>query len=145
MGGIILKNLQNGYVDITNKNFVIKRNLKEEEFIKSSLFEDVLNTEKYGYTRYYIKPQVIYNEKFVVVLIFKPDGVLDTISLGLQMNDRLPSWETWSENDEMQKKELSDKWLEKNVGKPPYTYPWGSISLSYDPRSGSSSITIIYK
>ena len=144
-GGIILINIQNGFIEIANKNFAIKKNLTEEEFIKSSLFSDVLNKDDYGYKRYFIKPQIICNAKFVISLIFNTDGVLYMTNLGLQMNDSLPSWETWSENDEIQKKELNDKWLEKNVGKPPYTYPWGSISSSYDPRSGSSSITIVYK
>ncbi len=138
-------NIQNGCIEMANINFSIKKNLTEEEFIKSNLFCDVLNKEDYGYTRYYIKPQIICNAKFVISLTFNPDGVLDMTSLGLQMNDSIPSWESWSENSEMQKKELSDKWLEKNIGKPPYTYQWGAIFSSYDPRSGSSSITIVYK
>lgn len=138
-------NIQNGNIDIDNINFTIKQKLTKDEFISSNLFADVLNNDEYGYTRYYIKPQIICGEKFAISLIFNPDGFLYMANIGIQSDDVISSWENWSESREMQKKEFHDKWLEKNIGQPPYSYTWGLMASSYDPRSGSSSINITYK
>ena len=58
--------------------------------------------------------------------------------------DSLPSWENWSKEEQLKKKDKHDIWLKTNIGKPPYKYSWGEISSNYDPRSGSSMITIRY-
>lgn len=62
----------------------------------------------------------------------------------LTSDGNLASWNNWSESEEQSKKDEHDKWLLRNIGEPPYNYSWGEISSNYDPRSGSSMITIRY-
>ena len=54
------------------------------------------------------------------------------------------SWDDWSEEVEQERQAAHDAWLQEQFGPPPYTYPWGVIASSHDPRSGSSAITIQY-
>ena len=137
-------NTENGNLQLENIKLIIKKGLTRDEFMQSDLFYDVLNQDDYGYVRYYIKPQTICEQKFVIALLFKPDKSLSSVTLGLAIDGAIPTWENWSEEDELRKKALLGKWLEKNVGEPPYDYTWGSMTLTYDRRSASSHITISY-
>lgn len=138
-------NIKNGNISLNN-NFIIKKGLTKNEFIKSTLFKDVINQQiTNGFSYFYLKPQLINNEKFIITLLFNQNDILDFLNISITKNDTVPSWNNWSESLELKKKETHDKWLEKNIGKPPYKYIWGEISSNYDPRSGSSMITISYK
>jgi hypothetical protein len=45
---------------------------------------------------------------------------------------------------ELKRKSLHDAWLLKELGPPPYEYPWGRIDSEYDNRGCVSEITIRY-
>ena len=137
-------NISNSDIRISS-SLTIGQSLTKEDFIHSYLHKEVLKQDDYGYTRYYIKPQTIGNDMFIIVMIFNPEGLLDMVTLSLTIDGSIPSWDDWSESSQMQKKEMHDKWLEREIGKPPYDYSRSGISSSYEPRSGSSSITIVYK
>lgn len=137
-------NVSNGDIFIAGGTSKIRKGLNKDEFINSSLFKEVLQQQEHTFTNYYLKPQQIGNDKFIIVLFFNPSNILDSISIGLTRDGEIPSWENWSESEELKLKNEHDKWLEKNIGKSPYKYPWGEISSNYDPRSGSSSIIIRY-
>ncbi len=136
--------LVNGGLALDRNSLIIRKGLTKNEFEKSSLIDEVLNHQSYGFTSYYIRPQLIGNTFFVIVLYFNPQDILDFVNLSLTDSDRVPSWDDWSESRAKQKKEEHDEWLLRNIGKPPYKFPWGEISSTYDPRSGSSKITIKY-
>lgn len=55
----------------------------------------------------------------------------------------LSSWSDWSEADELAKQILYDAFLSRELG-PTRSFPWGSVTALYDPRSGGSSIQLIY-
>jgi hypothetical protein len=46
--------------------------------------------------------------------------------------------------DEREVLRMHDRWLRRMLGEPPYAYPWGSVTSSYDPRSDSSSVVVTY-
>ncbi len=83
-------------------------------------------------------------EPFVVVLWFRGER-LQSISLSmLRGRWSSTSWDDWSEEVEQERQAAHDAWLEAQFGPPPYTYPWGAIASSSDPRSGASAIVIQY-
>jgi len=137
--------ISNGNLSIDNKTTIIGKELTKDSFISSDLFIDVIRQDDYGYTRYIIKPQLIDNDQFSITLIFKPDGILDFVFLGIAINGSIPSWENWSEEKELQKKTILDEWMKKNFSAIEKDLSWGSIGSFYDPRSASSHITIRYK
>jgi hypothetical protein len=136
--------IKNGGIILNRNNFLIKKGLNKNVFEKSNLIKEVLNHQTYGCTSYFLKQQLIGNDSFILVLYFNQDGIIDFVNLSLTCNDSSTAWNNWSENEELNKKDKHDKWLLNNIGKPPYKYFWGEISSNYDPRSGSSMITIRY-
>lgn len=130
--------------NISLNGFILKRGLTKDVFIKSNLMGDVLSQNASIYTNYYLKPQFIGSERFTVVLYFNQSNLIEFINISLLSDGNIPSWDNWSENEELNRKVEHDKWLESKIGKPPYKYSWGEISSAYDPRSGSSMITIRY-
>jgi hypothetical protein len=134
--------IKNGGIILNINNFLIKKGLKKDEFEKSNLLSEVLNCQTYGFTSYFLKPQLIGNDSFSIVLYFNQEDIIDFVNLSLTCNDSSMTWNNWSEKKELKKKNEHDKWLLNNVGKPPYKYFWGEVSSNYDPRSGSSIITI---
>src|SRR5262245_19738856 len=54
------------------------------------------------------------------------------------------SWDDASEQEEQARKATHDAWLERLLGKPPYTYPWGEIISKSDPQGGYSHIVVRY-
>lgn len=134
--------IKNGSIAL--QNFLIRKGLTKDDFLSSNLFSEVLNHQEYGFTTYSLKPQLIENEKFIMVLYFNKNDIIDLVNLSLSNSENIPSWDNWSESEEQRKKEEHDKWLLNNIGIPPYNYDWGTVSSNYDPRSGSSMITIRY-
>jgi len=138
-----LINRLNGGISIGEVNFVINCRLTKDDFINSALFNYATLQELNSYTHCCLKPQYIGKIKFQVNLIFDPNGKILNVFLGVYEADN--HWENWSEDNELKRKELHDKWLEENLGIPPYAYDWGTVSSTYDSRAGSSSITFTYK
>jgi hypothetical protein len=136
--------IKSGNILLNGNSFIIKKGLKKDEFIKSNLIGDVLSQQASIYTYYFLKPQLIGSESFTVVLYFNQNDLIEFMNISLSNNGNMLSWDNWSEKEELKKKDEHDKWLERNIGKPPYKYLWGEISSNYDPRSGSSMITIRY-
>jgi hypothetical protein len=137
-------NIKNGDMPVNGDDFIIKKGLTKDEFEKSNLYKGVVSKETHSFTNYYLKPQLIGNERFILVLFFNPNDILDFVNISLSHDGKIPSWDNWSEKEEYRKKDEHDKWLANNISKPPYKYLWGEISSNYDSRSCSSTITIRY-
>jgi hypothetical protein len=135
----------NGEIALCDKKLIIKRGLTENDFITSKLYGDIINQSNSGLKRYYIRPQLMYGNLFVIILCFGKDELISMLQLALAIDGKIPSWDNWSEEVQFNKKKMHDEWLLKHIGLPPYQYEWGSISSNYDPRSSSSIITIRYK
>ncbi len=116
----------------------------KSDFVDFSLYAQVIREDNNIYSRFVLKPQKLDNELFTVTFYFDPNGRLEFISLSVLIHQEMPSWENWSKEEELRIKKYHDKWLENHLGVPPYKYQWGGISSLFDPRSGTSSITIRY-
>ncbi|MDR1180757.1 MAG: hypothetical protein LBL13_02100 [Bacteroidales bacterium] len=140
----------NGGLHLVDKNFTVCSNLTKQEFISSSLYGDVEREHRNDsndetYVRYYLKPQRIGENRFVLTLIFEPSGMICMALLHMLIDDIPLSWDEWSEAKELERKMKHDELLKNAIGNPPYKYSWGLISSNYDPRSGSSNIALNYR
>lgn len=52
------------------------------------------------------------------------------------------SWDDWSEEKEVQRKQIHDDLLSEELGPPPYEFPWGSAVSVLDLKNGTSSIIL---
>jgi hypothetical protein len=137
--------IQNGDIVLGDNIFLIHRGLTKDDFLKSKLRTEVLNEQVHTFSNYFLKPQKIGNQRFTVSLFFNPQNRIDFIQMSMVSNGNIPAWDNWSEDGEQDRKRAHDQWLEDNMGKPPYRYSWGERASNYDPRSGSSMITIRYQ
>lgn len=75
------------------------------------------------------------------VLLFNDDR-LDRVFLTIEIPaDRRGEWTV---ENELARMEAHDKWLRKELGKPPYEYPWGKIVSDYDQKGCASTIIVAY-
>src|SRR5215475_15239391 len=81
--------------------------------------------------------------RFIVSLSFYGD-ILESIELTHDDEEPGSSWSDWSEEKELKRKRIHDQWLTSLHGRTSHRHSWGAIWSGYDPRSGSSSITIRY-
>lgn len=132
-------------IKITNENLIVSNKMTRKDFLNSDIYNEAVKEEINSYMHYHLKPQNIIDDKFFITLIFKPEGNIYMMKLRMQVGESLPSWLNWSEDNELELQKAHDKWLKSNFGDPPYNNSWGTISSIYDPRSGSSSITFVYK
>lgn len=54
------------------------------------------------------------------------------------------TWENWQYDDELKQKDLYENWLTKLIGDQ-RNFSWGKIGTYFDPRGGTSSISITYQ
>lgn len=118
--------------------------MEKSDFLSSS-FKGLIQRDDSHSTAsiYVLNPMELWNEKFDVTLIFDQNDKLFMIKISYHA-DPVMTWANWSEKEQILLKTKHDNLLEQQLGKPPYDYPWGIIGSGYDPRSGSSMITIRY-
>jgi hypothetical protein len=132
--------------------------LNIQRFMSLPLAKEISGTRNVGnkadpYTYFLLHPQLGEGVYYILNLGFNPKGNLFRILLSISHEDKLPSWETWSEEEVRQVRAENDKFLFRCLGKPHrfgphgeviYEYKWGEVVSSYDPRSAESHITIVY-
>lgn len=139
-------NLSAGIIEIAKLE--INPKTSKDLFLSSILKDKVIEKRDVSkgdgvYSRYELGRQKIDNDIFYVSLFFDNEKI-EILSISLVIDDDTPSWSTWSEEREILRKELNNKWLYKYLGYPPYKYDWGEISSYYDSKGGFSYITIKY-
>ena len=132
-----------GRVKIHNVN--IGPMFTKADFISSKLKDEVLSKDGDVHTSYYLKPQYIGEDQFIVRIYFNPDGKLSELLLSITSDGKTPSWENWSKEQQLLTKKKNDIWLYKTIGPPPYEFDWGRIISVFDSLSGSSHIRVLYK
>jgi hypothetical protein len=95
------------------------------------------------YHSFSLGEQQIAAQPFFVVLYFYGQQ-LESIDLAYSAEEFGTSWDDWSEEGELRRKQWHDDWLRRQTGYASHVYGWGEISSAYDPRSGGSSIIIRY-
>ena len=136
--------INRGNGEISIGHVTIGPNYTTEMFINSQLYDYLLREDHHVYTSFYLKPQNIDSKLFSITLHFDQKNTLKIIMLSILPDGHLPTWDNWSKEDQLKIKSLNDKWLKTTIGRSPYNYSWGEIFSEYDPRSGSSIITIRY-
>jgi hypothetical protein len=79
---------------------------------------------------------------FTVTVYFYGE-LLESVSISFVENEST-SLSDWSEQKELEKKEIHDTWLKSLPGKASSHYKWGEVWSGYDPKAGFSSIEIRY-
>lgn len=51
----------------------------------------------------------------------------------------------WSVDLELQRKALHDRWLQTELGEPPYEYSWGTVTSEFDAKGVVSEIIVNYE
>jgi hypothetical protein len=50
----------------------------------------------------------------------------------------------WSAEHELERKQIHDDWLKRELGAPPYRFPWGYLESNYDSKGCTSAIIVTY-
>jgi hypothetical protein len=138
-----------GNLILKDEEIIINKNFTKEKFINSSLNNLVFNKfENSSWSNYSVKPQMIFGNEFGIRFTYD-NSTLESITLITTEIKGIP----FDEENEKRIKKLHDEWLEKIFGEPheigpywnQYTFNWGEILSSLDPRAGQSEISIVYK
>lgn len=134
---------KDGFLNLSGVS-VIGPNLLETLFLSSRLSSSArFDSGNDGWTRYSGRG-FLDNDQECSFTLFFYNGVLKRISWRPLWPGAPTAWKNWTEEKELKVNELNNQLLLRVLGPPPYEYEWGQISSSYDPRSGSSNIYVVY-
>lgn len=133
-----------GIIKFVKKNTPLFPGLTKQEFLQSDLFSEVISQDEDVFSNYYLKPQIIGRDEFIVRVFFNQDDNISAVNMSFTADGKIPSWDNWSEKEEIKIKDKHDSLLKEYLGEPPYKFDWGEITSNYDPRSASSQIIIRY-
>ncbi|XZF16030.1 hypothetical protein ACTHGU_07820 [Chitinophagaceae bacterium MMS25-I14] len=130
-------NPENGSVS-TGDRIITRRSTRQEilQQFKVNIRPQIANA---AWTSYIIEDNTL-----LITLYFK-DHTIESLTV-FPKHRQLPAatdWDNWSEQQELERKELNDLWLQEQVGEK-HTFAWGTIESVYDPKGGSSSIVLKY-
>ena len=117
----------------------IRCKLSRKQFLESKVGreskESLVNQD---WRHYHIEPE----QGIAGTVLFKAETI-DRIFLTM----RIPSDETkeWTEERELERKALHDRWLRTELGDPPYDYAWGRIVSEFDQKGLVSEIIVVYE
>jgi hypothetical protein len=117
----------------------IKRHMDRAQFLGSAIGRSAQERlANDNWFHYHIEPE----GGIAGTVLFRDDSI-DRIFLTM----RLPSDDTkqWSVEHELERKAKHDAWLQNELGRPPYSYSWGSVTSDYDARGCSSEIIVVYE
>lgn len=77
------------------------------------------------------------------ITVYFYDELLESVSMS-SVDNESASWSDWSEQKELEKKEVHDRWLKDLLGKVSSQHKWGEVWSGYDSKAGFSSIEIRY-
>ena len=147
--------IQKNNGDITTSLGLINSKLTLDEYRTTELFNDISDfvDHQNGHANYTFRNIKIGNQDFSITLYFHGNKLfIVSLFCHIELLNNEISWSNWSLESEQKRKELHDKLLVKWLGKGKvnsntliYKYKWGIINSTYDPKSGSSNISINYK
>jgi hypothetical protein len=87
--------------------------------------------------------QLISGHTFRLIVRFRNARLVAVEMVHVDRHSKV-SWDEASEQEEQARKATHDAWLERRLGRPPYSYPWGEITSVSDPQGGYSHIVVRY-
>jgi len=135
---------ENGQINVKNSFF--KHNMTFMDSLQQAKkFDYEVRDFKNGYKCIYFKTKEIKGYFFHIGLCFK-DDFLDFVDFRFLTLEELKNdtWDNWSEEKELKKKERYENWLDDSIGSN-RQFIWGKTVTYYDSKGGSSGILIKYK
>lgn len=146
-----------GELDIAQER-AIYPDLSLEQLLASQWYSEYfteIRDMQNGYIWYTFQNVPISSQLFSLSLLFQ-SSVLNMVIMSVSDAKYGQSWDDWTEEKELQRKQQHDAFLNKELQRQPdvrrwkpypyieYKVAYGRIQSSYDPRSASSSISITY-
>ena len=137
-----------GDISIPIENFIIHKDLKENELENSRFYEAFLR-EKHdmetGYIWHYFSP-ILIMQRDIIFWLCLYNGNLFSVNFCISSIDLPTSWSNWSEEDELKRQLLNEELLSEIFGysSKQYHFASGNIASIYDSRSGSSYVNLSY-
>lgn len=137
-------------LDCNNGNIIlgeliIRPHMSFSNFKKNISQDKILSCEITNSVNLLIKPLKYDNKFFIMRLYFDIcDEKLMLCHMIVQDNDDISSWETWSREKELKKKEKNDIWLLNETNRINFSYKWGRVRSIYNELEGSSYIVFEY-
>lgn len=119
-------------------------NIKRDMFLASEISENAtIFVKNEPWCSYRVAELRISGLNFIIILFFYGQDLnrIDMLNSNPQFGE---TWNDWSEEKELQRKESHEKWLDKIIGSK-RNFSWGNIDSVYDQKSGTSLIIITYK
>ena len=130
---------------VFSNSFRLTEQVKPEELISFFGHDDfTINDLKNGWKHYSIRNVKLGDTYFVFTFSYDNDLIK---SVNFIVSDNFivtGNWNTYSEKDELEKKDYYETWLTYEIGKK-REFSWGTISANYDSKGGGSSICLRYK
>jgi hypothetical protein len=136
-------NIKPGEIWFSNIAQSIHPKMKKRDFLSTQLKCKIVRDESHGKTGIYVLDDLsLWNKSVSVIVIFDQSETIDMVKFTPY------TWsnpaDEWSQEKAINRKLKNDKYLNNNLGPPPYKYEWGCIESCYDPRSCSSLISVLY-
>lgn len=116
----------------------IRRTVSRAEFLATRLGREAkqeLVNEKWWHVT--VKPE----REIIATLIFNVD-TLETVLIAMAIPTDAAG--EWTRELELQRKSTHDTWLRSELGKPPYSYAWGTVASELDEKGVASEIIVAY-
>jgi hypothetical protein len=133
----------NGHLLFSN-DFEVSANTKTDELVLYFGQENVKITDMKNGWKHYVISNIKTNSIYFLGTLYFENDTLAFVSFGI--DDKLittDSWDNWSEENELQKRDYYDNWLTDQLGIK-REFSWGIAGAFYDNKSGYSSINLRY-
>jgi hypothetical protein len=74
-------------------------------------------------------------------VLFRSDEIQKIFLMMLIPSDRT---DQWTAELELERKSIHDRWLQQELGDPPWRYAWGKVVSEFDPKTVASEIIVVY-
>ncbi|MCC5804375.1 hypothetical protein [Rossellomorea vietnamensis] len=126
-----------GSLILDDGKIVLNTDMSAETFMATSLYKGGTADNRYSIE----EAQEINGKDFIITLFLK-DGKLKEIHLSEVVKGL--SWNNWTEDVEISKKNSHDHWLLTVLGNESYHYSWGYVESAFDKKGCVSSIILRY-
>lgn len=135
-----------GDISIRNADVVIGSSLKRATFLASSFGRCAeISVENGAYCSYNTKiPASDLMELPAILTLYFHDEQLESVSISALAERFGGSWDDWSEEKELERKQFHDQWLTTSIGSSTCDQSWGQLSSHFDAKGGFSTITVRY-
>lgn len=135
--------LKTGKIVFSELDMAVRPLMAREDFVLSFPGDRILQIRdmKNGYIWYDVREK-IYEEKIPLGLCFNPRGELEFVEIYPQFAGGRQS----AAEEGKREKEYCDRWLVEFCGlkRAENSFPWGTLSSYFDPRSYSAGISLHY-